>query len=92
MGLLSTIFGDGGSAAVYFGGSWAIVGLFLIFILSTYFFARGFTAEAMGLFLFSAIILVTLDGVFAIPSDWIIIMLIFIMIIFGMALKNFVTR
>lgn len=92
MGLLAEIFGSAGSAQQFFGGQWWMVGLFLIFILSVYFFARGFTAEAMGLFIFSAIILVTIDNLFTIPSEWIIIIIVLISFMIGMGLKNWLLK
>ena len=92
MGLLADIFGQSGQATAYFGGQWWMTGLFLIFVFALYFYGRGFTTEAMSLFLFSAIILVTIENLFEIPSDWIILIIIFITIVVGLGLANLIKR
>ncbi len=88
MGLLTEIYGSSGLAFDFFGGQWWLVGLFIIFIFTVYLLPKGFSAEAMSLFLFSAFILVTIDGLFQIPSDWIIIIIAFITIIIGFSVNK----
>lgn len=89
MGLLAGLFGESGLATIFFGGQWWLTGLFLIFILSMLMYGFGFGAESMAIFLFSAIILVTLEGLFSIPSDWIIIIIVFIAVLIGFTLNKF---
>lgn len=92
MSLLAEIFGINGSAAEFFGGQWWLAGIFLIFVFTVYLYGRGFTQEAMGLFIFSAFILLTIDGLFQIPIDWIIMIVVFITMLIGLGVKQFLTR
>ncbi len=92
MGLLAETFGESGLASSYFGGQWWMVGLFLIFVFALYFYGRGFTTEAMALFLFSAIILVTIDNLFKIPSDWIILIIVFLVFVVGLGLASLIKK
>lgn len=88
MGLLTEIFGSSGKAFDFFGGQWWLVGLFVIFVFTIYLYASGFSSEAMGLFLFASFLLVTIDGLFQIPSDWIVIIIAFITIIIGFSVNK----
>ncbi len=89
MGVLLDIFGSEGLATGFFGGQWWMVGLFLLLIFVTYLFGAGFSAEALALFIFAGVILVTIDNLFRIPSDWIIIIITFIVILIGFSLNKF---
>jgi len=89
MGLLADVFGISGSGVDFFGGQWWMLGFFIIFIFAVYFYSSGFSGEAMSLWIFAAVILVTIDTLFEIPSDWIIIAILFIVILFSFAVNKF---
>ena len=92
MGLLNETFGETGTAAVFFGGEWWLVGLMLIMTFLLYFYGKGLPAEGIVLFLFSALLLVTLDNLFTIGNDIILTIIIFILIFLGLAAAKALTR
>lgn len=86
---MTDIFGSNGLAFDFFGGQWWLVGMLIVFLFSTYLYASGFSQEAMSLFIFCSVILVTIDGLFSIPSDWLIIIVTFILVLLGFSVNKF---
>lgn len=86
MGLLNATFGETGTAQAFFGGEWWLVGLLLIMVLLLYFYGRGVSGDGLIVFIFSAILLVTLDNLFRITNDIVMTIVIFILIFVGLIL------
>lgn len=80
MGLLNETFGITGTAQTYFGGEWWLVGLMLILIFLLYFYGAGLSPEGIIIFIFSALLLVTIDQLFTIDNDIIMTIIIFILL------------
>ena len=92
MGILNQTFGVAGTAQAFFGGEWWIVGITLIMIFLLYFYGRGLSPEGIVMFLFSAILLVTIDNLFTINNDIIMTVIIFILIFISFSALKFLQK
>lgn len=92
MGLLNATFGQAGTAQTYFGGEWWLVGILLIFIFLMYFYGKGVSVEGLVLFIFSAILFITIDNLFQVGEDIIMTAVVFILIFIAFGLYKIVTR
>lgn len=64
--IFSSLFGDGGNAALFFGGQWWLVGLFLLLIFAVFMFSEGANGQAIALMVMTGVVVVIAEEIFTI--------------------------
>lgn len=90
--IFNTVFGDGGSAALFFGGQWWLVGLFLMLILVIYFYGKGVGMEGLLLTMFAGVLLVQLKAIFAIGNDILMLIIVVFILLIGYTFYKIMER
>jgi hypothetical protein len=91
-GFFDYMFGENGNATAFFGGEWWIVGIFVILLFCLYLYQNRVSPQGIAIFLLSAFLYVTVDGLFSIPQSYIVTIVLFIIIFVAMYFYSFVNR
>jgi hypothetical protein len=78
MGILSTTFGSASGGVEVFGGLWFIVAFFILGFFVLMLLSQKTSAENIGFFILTFFLLVISNGLFAIPVEYIVTMVVFI--------------
>lgn len=90
--IFKIVFGDGGSASSFLGGNWWLVGLFLMFIFILYFYSKGVSMEGLILTLFAGVLLIQLNGIFDIASDYLMLIIVIFVLFIGYTFYKIMER
>ena len=86
MTFFSAIFGEQGTATIIFSGLWWLVAVFILMFFVLYLVGAGISAENIMFFSLSFFLLSIAYGLFAIPIELILLLIILI----GMFISNYV--
>lgn len=79
-GLLTFLFGTGGQAETIFGGIGLLIAFFIYVFFALMLFSQNVSGENMVLFTLIYLLMVISTGLFNIPSQYLIIPIVFILL------------
>ena len=88
MGFFTTIFGSDGGATTVFGGFWFIVAFFILIFFLLILFTNSISAENVIVFVLIFFLTILSNGLFEIPIEWIMTIVIIIMLFIGLITYN----
>lgn len=92
MEFLTYIFGETGLMNSFFGGYYFIIPLFFFGLFLLYLYVNRVSSDNIMLFLFTGILLITIDDLFSVPIEYTIGIIILILFIIGTYAYTYINR